>query len=138
MRLLAVLARSLAVLARSLAAHHVVAAAFPGALAVLAVCFAVCFAAGLAAGLAACFAACFAAGLAACLAAAHHGGGTVVVGRSRAVDGRGITSSVGHGILDVFKEAAQHIVAARVTARSLAVTARRTASILTRVHLIHW
>ncbi len=43
-----------------------------------------------------------------------------------------------HGLCKVFKEAAQHVVATCVTARSLAVTARSTTSILTRVHLIHW
>lgn len=109
---LAVLARGLAA-GLALAAHHVVAAvgaaaratAFPGSLAV------------------------FAGSLAAL--AAHHGGTSVVVGRSG-----GVAGSTGHGSLDVFKEATHHVVAASIAAGSLAVTARSTTSILTGVHLI--
>ncbi len=105
------LAGGLAVLARRLAAHHVAAvgatARAPGTLAVLAL--------GLAAGLAV---------LSANRRGIRHGRGSVA-------------GSVGHDVLDVFKEAAHHVVAAGVTARGLAVTARSTTSILTRVHLIN-
>ncbi len=107
---LAVLARSLATGLAALAAHHVVAAVGAAARATAFPGSLAVFAGSLAA-------------LAANRRGIRHGNGSVA-------------GSTGHGVLDVFKEAAHHVVAASVAAGSLAVTARSTTSILTRVHLI--